>query len=218
MRHHTFTLKPTSQTPDNPELVVGRGTYGEPKIENYGHYAKVEIGSFCSIARGVTLLISGFHRTSNVTTFPLAHFLDDIRLQQKYAYNHTRGDLWIGSDVDIGIGATIHGGLTIGHGAVIGDMSVVTRNVEPYSIVAGNPARFRKWRFADSGDALGRAFAQFFDTARTESEDPMPTVCKRVLATKWWEWDDAKIREFLPLLMSDRVEKFLEKAEVRSCA
>lgn len=145
---------------------------------------ELELGSFCSIASGLTI-ISGQHPPVDapmcVSTFPFAeHGWGD------YPPSRMNGKVVVGHDVWIGQGVSILDGVEIGHGAIIGACSVVTRDVEPYSIVAGNPAGLRKWRFP-------------------------PNTREALLALGWWNWSDKEIAEALPqmshasdLLRSDR--------------
>jgi acetyltransferase-like isoleucine patch superfamily enzyme len=163
---------------------VGTGTYGEPVVVYWDCGATLRIGRYCSIAAGVTVLLGGEHHTDWVTTYPFSLMFPDAAELQ--GYPHTKGDVNIGSDVWLGYDALILSGVTIGHGAVVGARSVVARDVEPYAVVAGNPARVIRHRFT-------------------------PPVVERLLAARWWDWPEAKIREAWPLLMSNRIEDFLEK-------
>jgi len=163
---------------------VGRHTYGRPDVINYaGSEARVRIGSFCSISPGVQIMTGGIHPTNWVSLFPFR-----IRWNMEGAYRDgmpaTRGDVVIGSDVWIGTGALILSGVTIGHGSVIGAHSVVTRDIPPYAIAAGMPARVVGHRFSEE-------------------------VIGRLLELAWWTWPDETIREAIPLLSSPKVEEFL---------
>jgi serine acetyltransferase len=100
----------------------------------------------------------------------------------------TKGDVIIGNDVWLGADSVILSGVTIGDGAAIGARAVVTGNIPPYAIVAGNPARIVKNRFDDE-------------------------TISRLLKIKWWEWEDAKIDKALPMLLNDDIRKFIEFAE-----
>jgi acetyltransferase-like isoleucine patch superfamily enzyme len=164
---------------------IGPHTYGEPKILFADSGAKLAIGSFCSIASQVTILLGGEHRTDWITAYPFAQRFEEAK---SFAHHSTtRGDVVIGSDVWIGRGATIRSGVQIGHGAIIGAGSVVTRNVEPYAVVAGNPARLVRKRFSE------------------------PEIA-RLLATAWWDWPLDTIKRALPLLLSPDIERFLSSA------
>ena len=109
------------------------------------------VGDYTSIASDVLFMIGGGHRMDWASMFP---FRSHFRLPGAWSDGHpsSRGDIRIGNDVWIGSGALILSGITVGDGAVIGARSVVTRNVAPYAIVAGNPARHIRARFSpDSG-------------------------------------------------------------------
>jgi acetyltransferase-like isoleucine patch superfamily enzyme len=126
----------------------------------------MRIGSFCSIADEVTFVMGGEHDTERVTTYPLNVLLGDFSLPWVV---HEKGPIVIGNDVWIGYGATILSGVTIGDGAVIGARSVVTRDVPPYCIAAGNPARVLRPRFS-------------------------PEVVQWLQELRWWDWDIDTIR------------------------
>lgn len=169
-----------------PEYRIGRGTYGVPKLAGGVRPAGLEIGAFCSIGPDVTIFLGGEHRSDWVTTFPFTRFWPAAAQIRDPPV--PKGDVVIGNDVWIGRSATIMSGVKIGDGAVVGACSLVTKDVAPYSIVGGNPAGVIKMRFeADTVARLG--------------------------AIRWWDWEDARIEEYLPLLLNDRVEDFLAAAE-----
>jgi acetyltransferase-like isoleucine patch superfamily enzyme len=155
---------------DYPEIkmTVGRNTYGRPRVQAYQSFkeCEVKIGAFCSIAAGVTFLCGGDHFYERFTTYPI-NLLCDEGLPW---HERSKGSITIGNDVWIGYGATILSGLSIGDGAVIGAMSVVTKNVAPCSIVAGNPAKKIRDRFTQ-------------------------TVREKYLESKWWNKPDEEIIE-----------------------
>jgi acetyltransferase-like isoleucine patch superfamily enzyme len=170
--------KPSRRAPIRDRFPVGRGTYGEPAVLQWGVHAALRIGSFCSIARNVTIILDGDHRIDWVTTYPFMNF----RPSAKGIEGHPRlkGEVVIENDVWIGYGATILSGVHIGNGAVVGACSVVTKSVPPYGIVAGNPAKFLRSRF--------------------------PTDTVRLLEhLAWWDWDDAALDRAMPLLLSGDV-------------
>lgn len=142
----------------NSLITTGRFTYGDDEISirEWGEGANLNIGSFCSVGRSVTIFLGGNHRVDWVSTFPFGHvFVEDLGGQTIKGHPATKGDVMIGNDVWIGEGATVMSGVTIGDGAVIAANSTITKNVAPYSIVGGNPEKFLKYRFhADVIDIL----------------------------------------------------------------
>jgi len=162
---------------------IGDFTYGYPKIFSWGEGSKLKIGKFCSIARGVEIYLGGEHRIEWVTTYPFnALFPEHSKIK---GHPKTKGDVVIGNDVWIADGAIIMSGVTVGDGAVIGARSVVTKDVKPYEIVAGNPAKHIKFRFDEK-------------------------VIKELLEIKWWNWETSKIDKYVHLLQSDNINKFIK--------
>lgn len=131
---------------DFKKVSVGNHSYGPLNVltwDNEKEYLK--IGNFVSIAANVTFILGGNHELGTISTFPFgAIFFQEIENQAK-----TKGAINIQDDVWIGHGATILSGITVSQGAVIGAQSVVTKDVEPYSIIAGNPAKVIGKRFDD---------------------------------------------------------------------
>lgn len=124
-------------------VVVGRKTYGPINVQDASDDGSMlYIGSYCSIASNVFFLLGGEHRLQSVSTYPfkvLAFGQDREAL--------SKGNIVIKDDVWIGYGAIICSGVTIGQGAVIAAGAVVTKDVEPYAIVGGNPAKLIRYRF-----------------------------------------------------------------------
>jgi virginiamycin A acetyltransferase len=157
---------------------IGGHSYGRPKLRFPGGTARLQIGRFCSIADGVEIMLGGNHRMDWITTYPFPEFGSTWSLASpRNDHQTTRGDVTIGHDVWLGSQCMILSGVSIGHGAVVGARAVVTRNVPPYAIVAGNPARIIRMRF---------------DEAQVTA----------VLKMAWWDWPREKIEANLPLLMS----------------
>jgi len=169
-------------------LNIGEHTYiHDRKIRN-------RIGKFCSIA--TDLVIIGYdHHSEWITTYP---FLDecirstwpgtqDIPYPQapEFGSNKNRGDISVGNDVWIGYNVKLFKGITIGNGAVIGACSLVNKSVQPYSMVAGTPARPIRKRFSD---------------AEIEALEQI----------RWWDWPAALINRYMPLLCSANIAE-LEK-------
>jgi acetyltransferase-like isoleucine patch superfamily enzyme len=141
---------PRNYTAGRSPISIGRFTYGTEnlKIEQWNEGAALSIGAFCSIAPNITIFLGGNHRTDWITTFPFGHIYQDA-LGGTNIIGHpaTKGDIVIGNDVWIGAGVTIMSGLTIGDGAVLSANSCVVKDVPPYHIVGGNPAKLIKQRF-----------------------------------------------------------------------
>lgn len=159
----------------NPNILVGDYTYYDDfeDVHNFEKNVKYHfdfvgdkliIGKFCQIASGVTFIMNGAnHLQDAVSTFPFAIFGEDWKDAMKGNAYPTKGDTEIGNDVWIGFDATIMPGVKIGAGAIIGSKSVVTKDVEPYSIVGGNPAQLIRKRFTQEKIA-------------------------ELLELKWWDW------------------------------
>jgi acetyltransferase-like isoleucine patch superfamily enzyme len=170
-------------------MIVGKYTYyADISLKWQNNDAKLIIGSFCSIADNITIFLGGNHRTDWVTTYPFGHiYVDKFNKFDGKGHPATKGDVIIGNDAWIGDGVTIMSGVTIGHGAVIAKNSHVVKNVEPYSVVGGNPAKIIKYRFTQE-------------------------QIEKLLEIKWWEWTDDKIYDFTPLLCNSNIDEFIEAA------
>lgn len=127
-------------------VIVGKATYGTLEVIDYSpNNIKLYIGNYCSIAPNVVFVLGGEHNLYTLSTFPFRARLAENRQLEA----GSKGDIKIEDDVWIGIGATIMSGVSIGQGAVIGANSLVNKNVPPYAIVGGNPARIIKYRFSE---------------------------------------------------------------------
>ena len=157
---------------------VGKGTYGEPKVENWGEETTLKVGNYCSISGGVKILLGGNHRADWVTTYPFSVF----RESAKHIKGHpvSRGDVVIGHDVWIGLDAIILSGVSIGNGSIVGASAVVSRDVPAYSVVAGNPAKVIKKRFSDENIIV-------------------------LQSLKWWHWSDTKLDAAMPYLLDENI-------------
>lgn len=169
-------------------MLRGKYTYGTPKIHWASSGAKLIIGNFCSIAGNVNIYLGGNHRPDWVTTYPFGH-INQSKFNMFDGAGHpaTKGNITIGNDVWVGDNVTIMSGVTIGDGAIIANNSHVVKDVEPYSIVGGNPAKLIKLRF---------------------TQDQI----NKLLEIKWWNWSDEKINEYTPLLCSSNIEFFINAA------
>lgn len=141
---------------------------------------RLKIGKFCSIACGAKFLFtSANHALGSLSTYPFPIFFEEWGLDAKdirQAWDK-RGDIMIGNDVWIGFEAVILSGVTVGDGAIIGSRTVVTKDVPPYTIVGGAPARPIRRRFEDA-------------------------VIEKLEALRWWDWDEEAIRRAIPAIQS----------------
>jgi acetyltransferase-like isoleucine patch superfamily enzyme len=171
---------------DHSRLTMGRASYGKPLIPTFpGDDLHVHVGLFASIAMDVVLMDGGNHRTDWVTVFPMRGSLE---LPGAFEDGHpsSKGDITIGNDVWIGRGARVFSGVTVGDGAVIGGYAVVTKNVPPYAIVVGNPAREIRRRFSEE-------------------------QIEALLAIAWWEWPMEKIIDCVAELSSPDIDSFIAR-------
>ncbi len=164
-------------------VVAGAGSYRGARFETL--YEKdggtCSIGRWSSIGEDVKVLCGGNHRTDWVTTSPiLEHTLGEGPT------TYSNGPVEIGSDCWIGMGAVILSGVTIGDGAVVGTCSLVTKDVAPYEIVGGNPAKHIRWRF---------------DWGQIE----------KLLEIKWWDWPETTIRALRHDLCQPDIDLFINK-------
>jgi acetyltransferase-like isoleucine patch superfamily enzyme len=169
-------------------ITSGKHTYGVEYIEVWDYDLpidsdiKVIVGNFCSISNNIFVFLGGNHNYKKLSTYPFDCF-GWSNIEPCIAKSN--GSVIIGNDVWIGKSVTIMSGVKIGDGAVIGANSVVTKDVEPYSIVGGNPAKLIKHRF-DKDDIF------------------------HLLQIKWWEWGDEKIKENISLINSEDITNFIE--------
>lgn len=150
---------------------VGRDTYGLSKRNFVQPHpsAPISVGAFCSIGPEVLIFGRADHPTNLASTYPFRTKL--LRPDAGNADAITKGPVRIGNDVWIGARAMILSGVTIGDGAIVAAGAVVARDVPAYGIVAGNPAKLIKHRFA-------------------------PEIVTALLEIRWWDWPDEKIRAF----------------------
>lgn len=171
-----------------PHYPLGAATYGLPTVHDDNQGTSLRIGAYCSIASGVQIFLGNQHRTDWASSYPFPAFFEEARHIADFGVS--RGDVTIGNDVWLCANCTILSGVTIGHGAVVGTGSVVTRDVEPYAIVAGIPARTVRFRFDEKTRLV-------------------------LLSTAWWDWPLTEVREVVELLCSDQVHNLVAYAQNR---
>ncbi|AKG19917.1 CatB-related O-acetyltransferase [Calothrix sp. 336/3] len=176
----------------NPNIIVGDYTYYDDfeNPENFErnvlyHFDfigdKLIIGKFCSIASDVKFVMNGGnHRTDWLTNYPFPIFGAGWEVAMPETWPH-KGDTVIGNDVWIGYGAMVMPGIQIGDGAIIATGAVVTRNVAPYSVVGGNPAKEIRQRFPDQ-------------------------VIEKLLNIRWWDWEIEKITHNLKAICGSDID------------
>lgn len=169
-----------------PQYDIGPGSYGHLEIKSWGEGARLSIGAYCSFAAGVKVLLGGEHRSDWLTTYPFNILWNEG--QQISGHPRSKGNVTIGSDVWVGTDAIILSGVNIGSGAIIGARAVVTKDVPPYAIVAGNPARIIRSRFSEE-------------------------AINKLLQIAWWDWDRQRIVRALPLLQSEKIDAFVAATE-----
>ena len=166
--------------------IYGRNTYGKLNIRAWSpeyQNSIIKVGNFCSIADRIEVLLDGNHRYTCFSTFPFNETLGWDAPKNNFGKSipEIGSDVWIASDV------TIFSGVTIGHGAIIAAKTVVTKDVPPYAVVAGNPGRIKKYRF---------------------SQD----IIDKLLKYPWWDLPDVLIRtEVLPTI--DDIHLTVDKLE-----
>lgn len=173
-----------------PNIHVGDYTYYDDPVDptgfetnnilfNYPEFGdNLIIGKFCSIASGTKFIMGpANHRISSVTTYPFHMFggLWSENTPEHLSQLPFKGDIIVGNDVWFGRECVVMPGVKIGDGAIVAAYSVVTKDIEPYSVVGGNPARLIKKRFGDE-------------------------LIELLLRLKWWDCEPEALAEILPLL------------------
>jgi len=184
----------------NPNIIVGEYTMYNDFVADPAQFEKnnvlyhypvnhdrLIIGRFCSIACGAKFLFtSANHTMKSLSTYPFPIFFEEWELDKRDVASawDNKGDIVVGNDVWIGYEAVILPGVHIGDGAIIGTRAVVTKDVPPYTVVGGIPAKEIKKRF-DAG------------------------TIEMLLQIEWWNWPVEKIRRFLPQIMNGEADKLL---------
>ncbi|MFT4666111.1 MAG: virginiamycin A acetyltransferase [Polaribacter sp.] len=177
----------------NPNIIVGDYTYYDDfeDVQNFERNVKYHfdfvgdqliIGKFCMIASDVTFIMNGAnHLSASISSYPFAIFGGDWSEAMEGKSYPNKGNTVIGNDVWIGYNATILPGVTVGDGAIIATNATVTKDVPPYSIVGGNPAKIIRKRFSEEQVAF-------------------------LLKLQWWNWPIEKITKNVQLLTAGTVE------------
>ena len=192
-RQHDKQIVYLKSVVDNPNIEIGEYTIYNDFVNDpcdfeknnvLYHYPingdKLKIGKFCSIACGSKFLFtSANHTLGSLSTYTFPIFFDEWGLDAKNIRSawDNKGDIVIGNDVWIGYEAVILSGVTIGDGAIIGTRAVVTKDVPPYTIVGGVPAKPIRRRFDDE------------------------TIAE-LLRQRWWDWDKEKISRNISAIQS----------------
>lgn len=182
----------------NPNIIVGDYTMYNDFVSDPTQFEKnnvlyhypanndrLIIGKFCSIACGAKFIFtSANHTLRSLSTYPFPIFFEEWGLEKKQVASawDNKGDTIIGNDVWIGYEAVILSGVHIGDGANIGTRAVVTKDVPPYTVVGGVPAKEIKKRYDE-------------------------VTIRKLLQIKWWDWPFDKIKQSLPYIMNGKIDK-----------
>lgn len=130
---------------DFDSVEIGNYSYGTLQVLNFNQGEKLKIGNYCSIASGVVFILNADHRLDTISSFPFK--VKCLHCEEFEAVS--KGNITIDDDVWIGQNAVILSGVHIGQGAVVAAGAVVTKDVSPYAVVGGNPAKVIKYRFSE---------------------------------------------------------------------
>ncbi|STO13898.1 CatB-related O-acetyltransferase [Flavobacterium hibernum] len=163
----------------NKDVYIGRYTYGfeSTQIYTWGEEIDITIGRFCSIGAGLRLFCGGNHSTWFASSYPFGSVYPNyLKTKVFKSIVFSNGKISIGNDVWLGRDVTVMSGITIGDGSVVAANSHVVKDIEPYSIYGGNPAKFIRYRFSSE-------------------------IIEMLLELKWWNYDDSIIEKIYPLLL-----------------
>ncbi|RTY91104.1 CatB-related O-acetyltransferase [Flavobacterium sp. RSP46] len=183
------SLFKTKYNPSNDQMVklsgkdifIGKYTYGfeSTQIYSWGEDIDIKIGRFSSIGAGLKLFCGGNHSTSFVSSYPFGSVYPNfLKVVFDKSIVFSNGDIKIGNDVWIGRDVTVMSGISIGDGSVIAANSHVVKNVEPYSIYGGNPAKFIRYKFSEE-------------------------IIEMLLKLQWWNYEDDIIEKIYPILLDN---------------
>lgn len=169
-------------------IQVGRWSYwnDDTRLVAWKHQDSIDVGKFCALASGVRLLAGGNHPLDSICSYPLAL----MKTPPSPPGEFLEGEhIVIGNEVWIGTNAIVIGNVNIGSGAVVGAGSVVVRDIPPYAVAVGSPARPVRFRFS------------------SEEID-------RLLHLSWWDWPDDLVLSAAPLLETGDIDRLEELASV----
>ncbi|MED4761706.1 Vat family streptogramin A O-acetyltransferase [Priestia megaterium] len=184
-------------TTTRPNIIVGDYSYYDARngesfedqvLYHYDFFGdRLVIGKFCAIAPGVTFIMNGAnHRMDGISTYPFNIFGEGWEKHTPMLNQLPfKGDTIIGNDVWVGMDTVIMPGINIGDGAIVAAKSVITKDVEPYTIVGGNPAQKIKERFPEQ-------------------------IINKLLEIQWWDLNIEIISDHIDLIVNGEIEK-LEK-------
>lgn len=178
----------------NPQIIIGDYTYYDDfeDVHNFEKNVKylfdfvgdkLIIGKFCMIASGVTFIMNGAnHLSRSISSYPFAVFGNGWEQAMEGKSYPIKGDTIVGNDVWIGYGATIMPGVKIGDGVIIASNSTVTKDVPPYTVVGGNPAKEISKRFSDE-------------------------KIQKLQSIQWWDWPIEKITKNVQVLTGEEIDE-----------
>lgn len=190
-----FIGKPIKEQITNPNIIAGdysyySGYYHGHSFDECARYLmpdrddvdRLIIGKFCSIGSGACFIMAGNqgHNPNWVSTFPFFYQDNELFINAKDAFCKA-GDTKVGNDVWIGSEAMIMPGVNVGHGAIIGSRALVTKDVESYTVIGGNPAKVIKKRFSEKH-------------------------IKLLLKMQWWNWEQKHMKKAVELLCSEDID------------
>jgi lipopolysaccharide transport system ATP-binding protein len=168
-----------------------RGSYFDRNVNiiSWSNDYHIHVGKYCSIGRDCNFFLHANHRPDWITTSsqlwgPVTPEIASLHMEM--GHPSCKGDIIVGNDVWIGAKSTIMSGVKIGHGAIVAAGALVTKDVEPFSVVGGNPAKHLKYRFEEQ-------------------------QIKDLLDIAWWDWEESKIKEEAMILWSQDINYFIEK-------
>jgi acetyltransferase-like isoleucine patch superfamily enzyme len=170
-------------------LTMGAGTYGVPEV--FTHMldtTSLHIGNYSSI--GCTFMLGGGHPPDRVTTYPHRIWMG-MEGAGEDGFPAPSADTVVGSDVYAGWRSVLLSGVTVGDGAILAAGCLVTKDVPPFAIVGGNPAKLIRYRF-------------------TEEQR------EALLDIRWWDWPEDEVRAAVPLLAGEDIDAFISYARTRS--